>query len=425
VATNAAPLRVCLDARLVSGERGGVEQVIIGLAGAFSKLNDGDEEYLFLVNPGQSGWLEPSIGGPCRLLPGGKTEIAGAAGGARGLARRALKAAVPAGVREAIRGRVRREPLVPPSDGTIEEAGVRVMHFPIQVGFRTNVPTVFMPHDLQHLHLPQFFSPGEVAAREARYRALCEQASIVALMSSWGRDDVMSRYALPPAKMLVVPGAAVVGVSPGDARDGRAIAEHLGVAGPFALYPARCWPHKNHLRLLEALALLRRKGLEIPLVLTGSQEGLDGPVVAAIQTLGLQDLVLFTGFVSPAELAGLYLAARLLAFPSLFEGWGLPVLEAMNAGLPVVCSNVTCLPAIAGDAAVICDPWSVESIADSIARAWQDEALRERLAEAGRARAAQFSWDRSARILRACYRKLAGRELSEADRAVLAAPPIV
>jgi glycosyltransferase involved in cell wall biosynthesis len=316
-------------------------------------------------------------------------------------------------------------PPLPRSDGFVERAGMDVVHFPIQNAFLTDLPSIYHPHDLQHVHLPQFFTARARAGRDSSYRAFCDQAQVVAVMSSWGRDDVMNSYGLPAEKILVVPWAPVVDTSSTTAQDGRAVADRQGVGGPFALYPARCWPHKNHLRLLEALALLRRKGLEIPVVLTGSQEGLDGSVAAAVQTLGLQDLVVFTGFVSPAELAGLYLAATLLVFPSLFEGWGLPILEAMNAGLPVVCSNVTCLPAIAGDAALICDPWSVQSIADSIARVWQDEALRERLAAAGRARAALFSWDHSARILRACYRKLAGRELSEADRAILAAPPIV
>jgi alpha-1,3-rhamnosyl/mannosyltransferase len=123
-------------------------------------------------------------------------------------------------------------------------------------------------------------------------------------------------------------------------------------------------------------------------------------------------------------MAVLYGRARLLVFPSLFEGWGLPILEAMSAGLPVVCSSVTCLPAVAGGAAEICDPWQSRSIADAVARVWQDQGLRSRLAAAGHARAALFSWDHAARTYRACYRQLGGRELTAADTALLSAPAI-
>ncbi|HEX7430653.1 MAG TPA: hypothetical protein VF293_00540, partial [Candidatus Limnocylindrales bacterium] len=162
-----SPLRVCVDARLVSGERGGVEQVIIGLAGAFSRLNDGDERYLFLVDPGHSAWLEPFVFGPSSLLMSSipsatPTDRSGLRGTVRGVA----KAALPGPIRAAIRGRLTHSPTVPESDGSIERAGVDVMHFPMQVGFRTAVPTIFAPHDLQHLHLPEFFSRAEIAERE-------------------------------------------------------------------------------------------------------------------------------------------------------------------------------------------------------------------------------------------------------------------
>jgi len=423
----AAPLRVCLDARLVSGERGGVEQVIIGLAGAFSRLEDGDEEYSFLVDPGHTAWIEPFVFGRSKLLMSARPPASQtAAGTGPWTARRLLKAAVPGPVRAALRSRRSGEPAVPPSDGTIERVGIDVMHFPMQVGFETAVPTIFTPHDLQHLHLPEFFSAREIAAREERYRALCEKASLVMLMSSWARDDVVASYGIPKAKTIVVPGAAdnVAARAPGPA-DAALVRERFGVKGPFALYPAKAWPHKNHLRLVTALKLLRSRGVDVPVILTGGQSGLDAPVTAAAQAAGVGDLLHFVGFVTPDEMGALYRSARLLVFPSLFEGWGLPVLEAMAAGLPVACSNATCLPAMAAGAAEIVDPLAPESIAAAIERIWQDEELRSHLRAAGLARAGEFSWHRSALILRAAYRKLGGRELSGADVALLATPPIV
>jgi len=114
----------------------------------------------------------------------------------------------------------------------------------------------------------------------------------------------------------------------------------------------------------------------------------------------------------------------MMVFPSLFEGWGLPILEAMVADLPLACSTATCLPAITAGAAELFDPTDSDAIADTIARVWQDDRLRDRLIASGRDRAACFSWDRSARIFRACYRMLGGRKLSAQDQALLDAAPI-
>jgi glycosyltransferase involved in cell wall biosynthesis len=415
-----------LDARLVSGEWGGVEQVIIGLASALSRLDDGNEQYLFLANPGHTAWLEPFVCGPSSVLlspPPGATLAERPS--ARETARSAVSRVIPAEIRAAARRRRPRTYSLPESDGTIERAQVHVMHFPMQVGFRTEIPTIFAPHDLQHLHLPQFFSRAAIAEREARYRALCDRASIVTVMSTWGRDDIVARYGLSPQKVRIVPGAATT-----DAYDRpteceiTGTRERLRLPENFALYPAKAWPHKNHLRLVAAVKLLRDKGVDVPLVLTGEQGGSEVAVLDAADNLGVRDLVRFVGFVSPRDLVALYRMARMLVFPSLFEGWGIPVVEAMAAGLPVACSNATCLPAITAGGAELFDPTDPEAVADAIGKVWRDEALRERLIVGGLARAACFSWDRTARTFRACYRMLGGRELSTEDRALLDARPI-
>ena len=420
------PLKVCLDARLVSGQRGGVEQVIIGLASAFSRLNDDGEQYMFLVDAEHTAWLEPFVSGPSSLLMAAPPDaITIGPKGLRETARGVARAAVPAPIRAAIRGRRQRARWVPDSDGSIERAGIDVMHFTMQVGFRTAVPTIFTPHDLQHLNFPQFFVPADIAQREATYRALCNRASIVTVMSSWSRDDIIARYGLPPTKVRVVPGAAATDAyEPVGENDMAATRERLGLRGPFALYPAKAWPHKNHLRLVAALKLLRDRGVDVPLVLTGAQDGREIPVMAEAQALGVSDLVRFVGFVAPDELNALYRLARMMVFPSLFEGWGLPVLEAMSAGLPLACSNATCLPAITAGAAELFDPTDPEAIAGAMMKVWRDDRLRERLIAAGRTQAARFSWDRSARTFRACYRMLGGRELTAEDRALLDEVPL-
>ena len=421
-----SPLRVCVDARLVSGEWGGVEQVVIGMANALSHLGDGDEEYLFLMIPGQTKWLEPYIAGSSSILLA--SEPAGAPAAPRGVigtTRQLASAAIPRPIRQAVRSRRPRPYILPESDGSIEHAAVDVMQFPMQEGFRTSVPTIFAPHDLQHLHLPQFFSRTAIAMREAKYRVLCEQASIVTLMSTWGKDDIIARYGLPAEKVRVVPGAAPIeAYAVPTESEIAATRDRLGLPERFALYPAKAWPHKNHLRLVASLRLLRDRGIEVPVVFTGDQGGTDVAVMARANKLGVSDLIRFVGFVTPGDLVALYRMARMMVFPSLFEGGGLPMVEAMLAGLPVACSNVTCLPAVTAGAAELFDPSDTAAIAGAIAKVWQDDRLRERMIADGRARAACFSWDKSARILRACYRMLGGRELSAEDRALLDAPPI-
>jgi glycosyltransferase involved in cell wall biosynthesis len=164
---------------------------------------------------------------------------------------------------------------------------------------------------------------------------------------------------------------------------------------PFLLYPARRWPHKNHERLFEAFALIRRERPELELVLTGG--GHEGRAVPA----GVR----VAGHVSEDELASLYRRAACLVFPSLYEGFGYPPLEAMACGCPVACSDVCSLPELAGDTAVLFDPTSAEAIAGGVERALADQGLD--LSVGGLARATLFSWDASARAHEAVYRELA------------------
>ncbi|MGA8217267.1 MAG: glycosyltransferase family 1 protein, partial [Solirubrobacterales bacterium] len=187
---------------------------------------------------------------------------------------------------------------------------------------------------------------------------------------------------------------------------------------------AKPWPHKNHERLLEALAAIReRTGDVIPLVCSGARAGDFDRVRDRARELGLESMMHFPGFVSPKELRGLYELATALVFPSRFEGWGLPVCEAFSAGLPVAASSATGLPDLVGDAGLIFDPESADEIAAAVQRIWTDEELRRSLAERGRERDELFSWDHTARLFRAHYRRIAGRSLAEEDRILLAAPP--
>ena len=406
------PLRVCIDARLGAGQFGGVEQMVIGLAGGFSRLEDGDEEYLFLTNPEQDDWIRGYVGGPCRLLYSRRGYVNRRS---RAVARALIERLPGIGIRFAVR----------PSDGTVEGAGADLVHFTFQDAFETEIPSIYQPHDLQHLHLPELFSGWERARREVIYRTHCERAALVVAMTSWGRRDFMEHYELAPVKVAVVPGGSVLRDYPAPtAADLDRLRSRLSPPESFLLYPAQTWPHKNHERLLEALAMIRdESGLTIPLICPGKQTRHYGRIRELIDRLGLAETTSFPGFVSSLELRGLYELGTALVFPSRFEGWGLPVCEAFDAGLPVASSTATGLPDVVGDAGLLFDPDDVTEIASQLHRLWIDDELRADLRERGRKRAPKFSFDHTARLFRAHYRQIANRALSEEDRGLLRSPP--
>jgi glycosyltransferase involved in cell wall biosynthesis len=406
------PLRVCIDARLGEGRFGGVEQVVIGIAAGLSKLEDGDEEYLFLSHPEHDEWLRPYVGGPCRIMHPRRSYLSRRS---RAAARALVERLPRVGLSYAVR----------PSDGTAERAGADLVHFPFQDAFTTDLPSIYQPHDLQHLHLPELFSPWVRARRERVYRTHCNRAAMVVAMTSWGKRDFVANYDLPPEKVTVVPGGSVLReYPPPTERDLGELRSRLSLPESFLLYPAQTWPHKNHERLLEALASIRDEhGVGIPLVCPGKQTSEYSQIQDLVARLGLESLTRFPGFVSPLELRGLYEIGTGLVFPSRFEGWGLPVCEAFDAGLPVASSTATGLPDVVGDAGLLFDPDDTGAMAEQVLRLWQDAGLRASLRERGRERAALFSFDRTARLFRAHYRRIGGRRLAEEDRILLAAPP--
>jgi glycosyltransferase involved in cell wall biosynthesis len=408
------PLRVCIDARLGSGISGGVEQVIIGLAAELSKLGDGDEEYLFLAHPDHDGWIRPFVSGPCRLLHT-RMEYPSQAGLVPS-ARTAIRNRLPLSTRRALLG----------SDGTIERAGVDLIHFPMQEAFLSEVPSIYQPHDLQHLHLPELFDERERRRRELVYRTHCKRASLVIVMTSWGKRDIERHYALPGEKVRVVTWGSVLSEYPPPTPDDlRELRAKLPLPDQFLLYPAQTWPHKNHARLLSALGMLRdRHGLTIPLVCPGRTNEFFPQVMDQVQAVALQPTTLFPGFVTPMELRALYGLARGLVFPSKFEGWGMPITEAFSSGLPLASSSATGLPDVVGNAGLLFDPDSREEMGACVMRLWCDEQLRAQLIELGYRRAEVLSAGRSVRMFRALYRELAGRTLAEEDRILLDSPPL-
>ena len=416
------PLRVCLDARLATGVAGGVEQVVIGLAHGLCSLKDGNDDYLFLTRRSDDAWLSPYLEGSCNALV--STEEPFRESGVARAKQRSPVIDKVARMIPAIPGL--RRPGPPASDGTIEKAHVDVMHFTFQHAFVTDVPSIYQPHDLQHVHLPRFFTPREREHRDRIYRTHCERAEAVVVMSRFGRDDLVNHLDIPREKIHVIPWAPILAAY-GDPSDEfiEQVAARFDLPERFLLYPSHTHPHKNHLALLDALDILReRHDLRIPVICTGGLTPFYSSIRDRIERLGLAEDVRFLSYVEPLELCGLYKRALGLVFPSLFEGWGMPVCEAFAAGVPVASSTATMLPDLGGDAVIGFTPTDPESIAASINQLWTDGDLRASLIERGHARVADLSWERTAHCFRALYRTIGGRSVSTADLQLLESPPL-
>lgn len=234
--------------------------------------------------------------------------------------------------------------------------------------------------------------------------AAARRSHRVITISQSTRRDLIDRLHVPGEKIDVVP------VGLGTRFAGRPLAEHelrrhLGLGDrTVALSVSTKRAHKNLMRLLEAHALIP-SGERPLLVLPGYPTPHEDELRRRAGALGIEDDVLFLGWLPPEELEGLYAAAALFVFTSLYEGFGMTVLEAMARGVPVACGAASAVPEVAGDAALLFDPESPEQIAEAMRSLLRDGALRDRLAEAGRARAEQFSWERTARETVDSYRR--------------------
>jgi glycosyltransferase involved in cell wall biosynthesis len=275
---------------------------------------------------------------------------------------------------------------------------------PDMIGF----PGVLTINDLQHLHYPQFFSQEEYAERERLYRESAERAGHIICISEFTRQDVHRQYGIPLEKMStvwIIPSRNVWQPLSESAR--AVLLSGMQLTGPFFFFPAHCWPHKNHVRLVEAfLRVASDLPANIKLVMTGRPFPDDHPAAMMIRDKNLSARVVHLGYRSPLEVRALFQGCLALVFPSLFEGYGMPVAEAIIAGKPVLCSNVTSLPELAGDAALTFDPNSVEEIARGLLDVATDSALRVELTEAAIRRRPLFSARRSAIQTMSIYQRV-------------------
>lgn len=258
--------------------------------------------------------------------------------------------------------------------------------------FLKTLPTVLTLHDLQYLHHPENFTRAKRAWLRANVPQAVRRSDIVTVTSRFVADDAVRAFGVDPRRLVRVPFGSerLFGPSPTDAETVR---ERYGLDRPFYIFPGRTYPHKNHRRLIEAYAPVAGNA---DLVLTGAPWFRDPEITTAACNRGLDGKVRHLGLVPRADLAGLYRAAIALAYPSRFEGFGAPVLEAMSQGCPVIASNAAALPEVVSDSGILLDPDDVEGWTAAMGDLLHDPNLRAELAGRGLRRAAQFSWEQAA-----------------------------
>lgn len=275
------------------------------------------------------------------------------------------------------------------------------------------MPSVGTVHDFCPLHIPQKYDRARMIYSMRFLPGMMRRLNRVICVSESTRKDVVSFARVPPERIRVIyNGADLKHFAPRPRAAARAdLPAELGIPDPYVIYIARLeHPGKNHVRLLEAFARLKREqGIPHKLVLVGGRWHGADVIEARARELDLSEEVIFTGFVPNEVIPALYAAADALAFPSLFEGFGIPVLEAMASGTPVCAANTSSIPEVVGDAGLLFDPHDVAAIAEALGLILLDASLRERLIARGLARAKDFTWEKAALALLEELRRVAGR----------------
>ncbi len=296
---------------------------------------------------------------------------------------------------------------------TVANAHLDVMGTQVSAPFLFGAPFVVTIHDLYHEHYAHLYTPRQLATERLRTALTLRRAAAVIADSDYTKGDIVRFYRIRPDKVTVVPLAADPLFRPihEQARLQRA-RERYAHGRRFILSVGALKETKNVRRLVEAYVALRQAGrVQHPLVLVGPKTvWLDDDVIARAQESSYAEDIIFTGRIPDDDVVTLYNAADLFVHAALFEGFGLPPLEAMACGSPVIASAATATPEVVGDAAVLIDPLDVPALAAAIARVLGDHELRQDLARRSLDRAAAFTWEATARMVHRVYREVASSQ---------------
>ena len=259
--------------------------------------------------------------------------------------------------------------------------------------FELGIPTVSVIYDLQYKTYPEFFPEADVIQRDRTFVEASKRSTTLVAISDYSRLAAIRHGNLDPDQIRTVHLHISQHSLRSAPRDEAILGRLQLVQGEYLIYPANFWKHKNHEMLLTAFGIARKSGLgdKVRLVCTGAPGERQRWLKRAADDLGLGEHVIFPGYLATAELLALMTNSAGVIFPSLYEGFGLPVIEAMAIGVPVACSNVTSLPEVAGDAAILFNPGIPEEIARAMVSLAHDKELTAQMVRAGAVRAARFS----------------------------------
>jgi len=266
-----------------------------------------------------------------------------------------------------------------------------------------SVPTILTVHDLIFRHLPAHHKPLNRWYLNLTMPLYCRRATHIIAVSECTRRDLVAAYSLPPEKITVVHEAAAPRFRPQPPDTVAAVRARYHLPDRYLLFVGTIEPRKNLTRLLSGFEAIHADGLTDGLVIVGKRGWLYDDFFSRLEQSPARAAVILPGYVPDEDLPAIYAGAQALVLPSLYEGFGLPVLEAMACGTPVTCSDTSSLPEIAGDAALHFDPDSVESLTDALRRLLSDTDLRAALQQRGFEQAAKFSWGRVAAETEAVY----------------------
>jgi glycosyltransferase involved in cell wall biosynthesis len=310
--------------------------------------------------------------------------------------------------------------------GELRRKRIDVCHFTNYVApLRMPCPSVVTIHDMTLWLYPEYHGRKRLLAMRSLIPLVARRASAIVTISESAKRDIIEILRVPEQKVHVIYEAPAGHFRPlADRPALELVRRDHDLPERFILHVGTLEPRKNLVRLLEAFALVRQRGAErCALVLVGQRGWKDEAIFAAAERLALGDDVRFLGYVSPETLVALYNLATVAAFPSLYEGFGLPVVESMSCGTPVVTTTRGSLGEVAGDAAEFVDPSDVESIAEGLWRVLDSPAHQDELREKGFRRAGSFSWAEAAAQTRGVYTRVLGRQ-EQAHELRASRPPL-
>ena len=377
-------MHIGIDAHAIGAQQGGNETYIRGLIRALAEVDSQNRYTIFLAEPGAA---EEWRDGFVRQFSNFEVRL---------LSKPTPLVRVPLALAVELRRR-------PPLDR------IDVLHVQYTAPPFCPAPVVATIHDLAFEHMPETFTRRGSMQLKLTVRRTAQRAARIATVSEYSRQDLLRTYRLSPEKVAVTYNGIEAHFTPQavSAQEAEDVRRRFGISRDFLLAVGSLQPRKNLIRLIRAYAKLRAEhsGFAPQLVIVGRKLWLADEIFAEVRRQRWAEDVILTGYVADADLAQLYRAATAFVYPSLFEGFGLPPVEAMACGTPVVTSNVSSLPEVVGDAALLIDPGDEEALAAALLRIVNDQPLRAKLREQGIVQARKFTWRAAAEKTLQLYRE--------------------